>query len=130
MINEVDYENFVRGLMGADKGDRASYALGLAGEAGEVCDLLKKHWGHGHVLQYAKLRKELGDVLWYVTALGLQFGLSLQEIAEANVAKLSARYPNGFSSEASIARADVSLDDCPPTQRAVPSPAELVPEYR
>lgn len=42
--------------------------LGLYGEAGEVCDLLKKAWGHGHILDTKKLAEELGDVAWYVAA--------------------------------------------------------------
>lgn len=104
-----DYQYFVRGLMGSDENERASYALGLAGEAGEVCDLLKKHWGHGHDLDREKLKKELGDVLWYVAALAAQFGLTLEEVAASNVCKLRARYPQGFSPEASRARIDVDV---------------------
>jgi NTP pyrophosphatase (non-canonical NTP hydrolase) len=102
-----EYEQFVRNLMGAHENEPAAHALGLAGEAGEVCDLLKKHWGHRHPLDKAKLGKELGDVLWYVAAVGAQFGISLNDIARANVAKLTQRYPDGFSPEASLARADV-----------------------
>jgi len=103
-----EYQAFVEGLMGSLDNDRATFALGLAGEAGEVCDLLKKHWGHKHTLDVDKLQKELGDVLWYVAALASQFGLSLDLIAVANVQKLTARYPDGkFSSAASIARVDV-----------------------
>ena len=82
-------------------------ALGIAGEAGEVADLFKKHVGHGHPLDVDKLRLELGDVLWYVAAIATMHGLSLSEVAEANLKKLEARYPNGFSTEASIARKDV-----------------------
>lgn len=112
------YQAFVRGLMGSDQNERATYALGLAGEAGEVCDLLKKHWGHLHPLDREKLKKELGDVLWYVAAIAAQHDMLLEDVALANVEKLTKRYPAGFSPEASIARADVSLDECPPTQRA------------
>lgn len=85
----------------------ACFGLGVAGEAGEVADLIKKHVGHGHELNVEKLRLELGDVLWYVAALAQVIGVSLSEVAEANLQKLEARYPNGFSTEASIARKDV-----------------------
>lgn len=82
----------------------ATFAMGLAGEAGEVVDILKKHLGHGHPLDKEKLKKELGDVLWYIAALALANDLHLEDIANANVAKLKERYPEGFSSERSINR--------------------------
>ena len=49
--------------------------------------------------QVAALRtanKELGDVLWYVAVTADAYGLDLDDIAEANIAKLKARYPEGF----------------------------------
>jgi NTP pyrophosphatase (non-canonical NTP hydrolase) len=180
------YETAVRRLLGAHEKEISAYALGLAGEAGEVVDLLKKSWGHGHPLDVEKLKKELGDTFWYVVAIGLQFGLSIESytprrlvddlesgegnrgnrpmilielvgstvrllrrrwyderdytdgarfqkqltgrmrcifdqleqlglqyglslgcILQANVDKLRLRYPDGFSTEASIARVDV-----------------------
>lgn len=75
--------------------------LGIAGEAGEVADLLKKHTGHGHELPRSKVEKELGDVLWYTARIADLFGLTLADVAHANRVKLEARYPNGFSHEAS-----------------------------
>lgn len=75
------YEREVRRLLGAHEKEISAYALGLAGEAGEVVDLLKKSWGHGHPLDAEKLKKELGDTLWYVVALALQFGLTIDQIA-------------------------------------------------
>lgn len=84
----------------------AAYGLGITGEAGEVADLIKKHIGHGHDLDVNKLKLELGDVLWYVSGLAHVLGLSLSEIAEANLAKLNKRYPHGFSSEASKNRSE------------------------
>lgn len=91
-----DYQKSVERVMGSDRNERAAYALGLAGEAGEVVDLLKKHWGHNKPLDRDSLRLELGDVLWYVTALARQFGFTLEEVADANNQKLQARYPAGF----------------------------------
>lgn len=84
----------------------AVYALGLAGEAGEVADLLKKYVGHGHDLDRLKVQKELGDVLWYIAALATVLGIDLDQVAETNLAKLKARYPAGFSHEASRNRVD------------------------
>lgn len=75
----------------------AVLGLGLTGEAGEVAELIKKHVGHGHDLLQDQIRKELGDVLWYLATLADRLGLSLDEIAAANIAKLQKRYPSGFS---------------------------------
>lgn len=85
------------------------YALGVAGEAGECADLVKKFIGHGHGLDAEKLAKELGDVLWYVAGLAHVLGVSLSDVAAQNLRKLERRYPNGFSHEASRNRVDVEL---------------------
>lgn len=148
--------------------------MGLFGEAGEIVDLIKKIVAHGHPITdelRAKMRKEIGDTLWYVAigyeedndkghravyfieqtslqpmgdlafsdaALKLRgdvhnveewgfseaaklyqrvlddlavvarlFNTTLEQCAIENVAKLRERYPDGFSTEASIARVDV-----------------------
>ena len=82
----------------------AMTGLGLGGEAGECADVVKKHLFHGHPLDKDKLVKELGDVLWYVAIMAETLGVPLSEVGEKNIAKLRARYPNGFSTEASINR--------------------------
>jgi len=74
----------------------ANGGLGLAGEAGEVADDIKKHLFQGHDLDLDALAKELGDVLWYAAATATTLGLSLADIAAGNVAKLEARFPDGF----------------------------------
>lgn len=71
-------------------------ALGLAGEVGEVVDLIKKDRFQSQPFDRDKLRNELGDVLWYLTSLATSVGMTLQEVAEANAAKLRKRYPDGF----------------------------------
>ena len=81
-----------------------NYVFGLVGEVGEVVDLLKKFFYHGHEIDKQKLKGELGDILWYVAAIATLFELDLQDIALCNVEKLSRRYPNGFDSQASINR--------------------------
>ena len=76
-------------------------AMGLCGEAGEVCDLVKKHIFHGHELDRAALIKELGDVAWYLAEAAEAIGCSLEEVLQANIDKLKSRYPEGFSQERS-----------------------------
>lgn len=82
----------------------SNFAMGLAGEAGETVDYLKKCLYHGHYMDVDVVEKELGDVLWYVAVLADTIGLDLEDIAEKNIAKLKARYPDGFSKAKSINR--------------------------
>jgi NTP pyrophosphatase (non-canonical NTP hydrolase) len=69
--------------------------LGLCGESGEVADKVKKvlrdQAGDFDAHSLEGLRLELGDVLWYVSQLATELNLSLDEIAEANLAKLASR---------------------------------------
>ena len=104
----------------SNEGDKvAIFALGLCGEAGEVADLIKKHKGHGHDLDKSKVTKELGDVLWYIATLADRLGISLDVIAQTNVAKLRARYPAGFSVEASKAKRDEIPNPTPTAPTAI-----------
>lgn len=80
-------------------------ALGLSGESGEVADLVKKILGHGHPLDREELIKELGDVLWYIAVMSNALECSLEDVAQINIDKLKARYPDGFSTERSMNRA-------------------------
>ena len=70
--------------------------LGLNGEAGECADIMKKHLYQGHGLDKVHLMKELGDCLWYAAIAAHALGYTLDEVMEANKAKLEARYPEGF----------------------------------
>ena len=89
---------------------QATFAMGLAGEAGEVVDIMKKHLGHGHVLVRGQLEKELGDVLWYIAAIASENNIKLSDVAHVNIMKLRARYPQGFTEERSKARLDLEVD--------------------
>lgn len=101
-----DYQELALRTDNGNRDDKqiAVYALGISGEAGEVAELIKKWLGHGHDVDKAKLVKELGDVLWYVSALAACFGINLELIGKQNLAKLKQRYPDGFSHEASLNR--------------------------
>lgn len=79
-------------------------ALGLAGEAGEVADEVKKWLNHGHPLNFDKLDKEIGDILWYCARYALWRGVPLGDLAMQNIEKLRARYPEGFDTERSLHR--------------------------
>ena len=69
--------------------------LGLCGESGEVAEKVKKvirdHDGVFDELSTASIKAELGDVLWYLTQVATELGLSLEDIASSNLQKLRDR---------------------------------------
>ena len=83
-----------------------NWSMGLAGESGELVDLLKKVVFHGHDADKNVIKKELGDILWYVANIAQEFSINLEDVAETNIAKLQARYPEGFSTKASQQRSE------------------------
>ena len=78
--------------------------MGLNGECGEVIDVVKKHMFQGHELDIDKIKKELGDVMWYVAEVCESLDLRMDEVMECNIAKLANRFKNGFTKEESINR--------------------------
>jgi NTP pyrophosphatase (non-canonical NTP hydrolase) len=80
-------------------GDRLlDAAAGLAEEAGEVLGIVRKHRMQGREMNRERLREELGDALWCLTVAAHSAGLTLEEVAVANVEKLKSRYPDGLPS--------------------------------
>jgi len=68
-------------------------AAGLAEEAGEVLSIVRKHSFQGKKLPLERLEEELGDALWCLAMTARFSGLTLEQIAAANIAKLKARQP-------------------------------------
>lgn len=97
------YDEFVQRMwMGEqDKHNLAIATLGLAGEAGEVAEKVKKHLrgdpAHNPlehpdiVLRNREILKELGDVVFYVTWVAAYHGFTLNEVIAANIIKLTDR---------------------------------------
>lgn len=79
----------------------AYYAGCLCEEAGEIWGILKKAIWHGHEWNRDKIKRELGDALWYLDRLTRHLGFTLEEVASGNIQHLRKEYPNGFSEEAS-----------------------------
>ena len=74
-------------------------SIGLSGEVGEFNDIVKKCFFQGKEMDEDKimhLRKELGDIMWYVAQACLALNTNIEEIIDINTAKLSDRYPGGF----------------------------------
>lgn len=81
-----------------------NYLLGLNGECGELTDIFKKILYHGKEFDPTELILELGDILYYVTAICNVFGIDITEILLNNNAKLIARYKDGYSVQQSLNR--------------------------
>ena len=82
-------------------------AIGVAGEAGELLDAVKKVWAYGKPLDRANAVEELGDLEFYMEALRQQIGVSREEVLQANQEKLAKRYPGGvYSDQHAQARLD------------------------
>ena len=79
-------------------------ALGVAGEAGEIADHIKKVVYHGHDLEIEHLLKEVGDEFWYLADMATRLNAKLSKVAAMNINKLKARYPDGFDENRSINR--------------------------
>lgn len=84
-----------------DQGQQVLYYLGLGvtGEAGEIAEKLKKlmrnHKGQMSEEMRQDLKKEMGDVLWYLSQLSFELGFKFSDVAKANVEKLQDRQARG-----------------------------------
>lgn len=72
-------------------------AMGLAGEAGEFTDCIKKYAIYGQSLDSRNAAEELGDVLWFVALACDTLGINMEFIADQNIAKLQKRYPEKYT---------------------------------
>jgi len=109
-MNISDYQRLAAATANITLGDMRPIVacMGLSGEAGEFIDEYKKIIGHGHPMNEDSLKKELGDVAWYIAELCTAHGWSMEEILKDNIQKLKTRYPDKFSTEDSLARVDVT----------------------
>lgn len=105
----VRYDQFVRRLMKAQSEslEACHIALGLAGEAGELGDAIKKEYIYGKKRDIDNVIEELGDIEWYLQAAYTHYGLDRHGVIQANATKLEVRYAGlVYSDEAAQARAD------------------------
>lgn len=99
---EESYEKFVDKMFQSEGEIEDAFALlhavvGLAGEAGEVLDLLKKHCFTGKPLQRQDLVKELGDVEFYLQAVRNVLRLNRNYILDENMRKLADRHGEAYN---------------------------------
>jgi NTP pyrophosphatase (non-canonical NTP hydrolase) len=91
-----------------------NFTLGLCGETGEFADEIKKQYFHGHQKNKERLLLELGDLLWYLTALSMMLGSGLEEVTELNKKKLEQRYKEKFTQDESRHRAEYEKQNLEP----------------
>jgi len=80
--------------------------IGLAGEAGELLDAIKKPMFYGQDPNIINIKEEVGDCLWYIAQICRSQGWTFEEMMDENIAKLKLRYPNKFTTSDSIQRKD------------------------
>ena len=76
---------------------------GMVSEIGELHGIYQKVY-QGHPISEERLKKELGDLLWFIAEYCTAYEWDMEEVAAMNIAKLKARYPAGFSEERSLHR--------------------------
>ena len=90
-IFELEKENFPTERL-------LTAAVGMSAEAGEFTEIIKKIIFQGKPVNEENLfhlKRELGDIMWYVAQACIGLNISLDEVMEMNVEKLVARYPGG-----------------------------------
>lgn len=119
-ISEQEYAKFVGDLVSPPEGaisrinplamNLLHAAIGLASEAGEILDEVKKHIFYGAKLDLDAIHKEQGDMEWYAQLLRNTLGPDRSMVINSNVSKLKKRHPNGFSTASALAKADAIED--------------------
>lgn len=84
--------------------DQIRHALfGMTGELGEIHSFFQKFY-QGHDIDTDHLKKEVGDLLWFIAEFCTASGWKLEDIMKMNIEKLKARYPEGFTADKSLHR--------------------------
>lgn len=104
------YDDFVCEIakeMGSETLNVLHAAVGVAGEAGELLDAVKKHWAYSKPLDRENVIEELGDLEYYMCLMRSVLGIARHEVLQANADKLAVRYAGlKYSDEAAQVRAD------------------------
>ncbi|BAP85856.1 nucleotide pyrophosphohydrolase [Paucilactobacillus hokkaidonensis JCM 18461] len=94
-----DYQKAANRTLYGNEQVLTNCALGLAGETGQVVDLVKNYTFRGQKLDRDELVHEMGDVLWYLSQVAQWADIPFDEIAKNNIDTLNDRYPNGYKNK-------------------------------
>ena len=78
---------------------------GMCAEVGEIHSVYQKRY-QGHMPSEEQLKKETGDIIWFIAEFCTAMGWNLADVAQMNIDKLKARYPEGFDADKSLHRAE------------------------
>lgn len=81
-------------------------ALGVANEAGEIVDAIKKHVIYNKELDIENVIEEIGDMYFYLQGILNELDISKEEVLQHNINKLTVRYGKQYSDKAAIDRKD------------------------
>lgn len=97
----------IQNQMTAEQAHLLHMALGVAGEAGEIVDAVKKAAIYQKPLDRANIKEEIGDVLFYLQGICNALGMSFDGCIYSNIEKLQKRYHSGaYSDQQAQERAD------------------------
>lgn len=86
--------------------EQQKHALfGMAAELGELHGIYQKTY-QGHEFDTEHVKKEIGDMLWFIAEYCTAWRWNLEDIMQLNIDKLRARYPDGFDADHSLHRAE------------------------
>lgn len=114
MSTEIEHSELVKRtckpghkiVMSGREAHYAHMALGIAGEAGELVDAIKKYVIYDKPLNLENVVEELGDLEWYMEGLRQQLDISREHVLQYNINKLNKRYPKEYTNDAAQNRAD------------------------
>lgn len=100
------YQELAERTMSCECGMAEMHALhGMASEVGELHSMYQKVY-QGHEFDEEHAKKEVGDILWFISEYCTAMGWQLEDVMKMNIEKLKARYPEGFEAERSLHRAE------------------------
>lgn len=94
-----DYQKAAKRTLYGNEQVLTNCALGLAGETGQVVDLVKNYTFRGKNLDRQELIHEMGDVLWYLSQVAEWANIPFDEVAQTNIKELNKRYPHGYENQ-------------------------------
>ena len=99
-----EYQGIATDSEGLTFEEQKFHALhGMVGEIGEIHSIYQKMY-QGHAFEVDHVKKEFGDLLWFIAEYCTAKGWSLDDIMRMNIDKLKERYPDGFKAEQSLHR--------------------------
>lgn len=109
-INEYQKRTYIAIQPHTDKKDEIlNWSIGLSEECGEVMNHIKHYcWGN-EPINNVEIAKEIGDVMWYLSALCTVLNLNLETVAKLNMRKLEHRFGGEFTEEKSQHRHEQEL---------------------